>query len=106
MAKYLLEVRYTAEGTKGLAREGGTARRTAASKLVEGLGGKLEAFYFAFGDVDGYAIIDLPDSVTATAGALAINQSGAVTVKTVVLISPEDVDKAAKKTVAYRPPGH
>ena len=106
MAKYLFEARYTAEGAKGLAREGGSARRAAVAKLAEGLGGKLETFYFAFGEVDVYAIIDAPDSVTATAAALAINQSGAVTVKTVVLMSPEDVDKAAKKSVAYRPPGH
>jgi uncharacterized protein with GYD domain len=106
MAKYLFEARYTAEGAKGLAREGGSARRAAVAKLAEGLGGKLETFYFAFGDVDVYAIIDTPDSVTAAAAALAINQSGAVTVKTVVLMSPEDVDKAAKKSVTYRPPGH
>jgi uncharacterized protein with GYD domain len=105
MAKFLFEARYTAEGSKGLSREGGTARRAAVAKMTEGMGGKLEAFYYAFGDVDVFAIVDLPDTVTAAAFALAINQSGAVTGKTVALITPEDMDKAGKKTVEYRPPG-
>jgi uncharacterized protein with GYD domain len=105
MAKYLFEVRYTAEGAKGVAREGGSGRRAAAAKLTEGLGGKLETFYFAFGDVDAYVIVDYPDNVAAAAAALAVNQTGTVTVKTVVLIPPEDMDKAGKKSVEYRPPG-
>jgi uncharacterized protein with GYD domain len=105
MAKYLFEARYTAEGAKGVAREGGSARRAAIAKMAEGVGGKLETFYYAFGDVDAYVIVDVPDSVTAAAAALAINQTGAVTVKTVVLIPPEDMDKAGKKAVEYRPPG-
>jgi uncharacterized protein with GYD domain len=105
MAKYLFEAKYTAEGAKGVAREGGSARRAAIAKMAEGVGGKLETFYYAFGDVDAYVIVDVPDSVTAAAVALAINQTGAVTVKTVVLIPPEDMDKAGKKAVEYRPPG-
>ncbi|HXW27851.1 MAG TPA: GYD domain-containing protein [Xanthobacteraceae bacterium] len=105
MAKYLIEGHYTAEGAKAIAREGGAARRAAAAKMIESLGGKLEAFYFAFGDVDVYAIFELPDSVAAAAVALAINQTGVVSGKTVVLIPPEDMDKAAKKAVDYRPPG-
>jgi uncharacterized protein with GYD domain len=105
MAKYLFEARYTAEGAKGVAREGGSARRAAVAKLMEGLGGKLEAFYFAFGEVDAYVIADLPDNVSAAAVALAVGQSGGATERTVVLISPEEVDKAAKKAGGYRPPG-
>lgn len=105
MAKYLFEARYTPEGAKGVAREGGTGRRAAIGKMTEGLGGKLEAFYYAFGDVDAYVIIDVPDHVTVAAIALAVNQAGSAAVKTVVLISPEDMDKAGKKTVDYRPPG-
>ncbi|HXW30244.1 MAG TPA: GYD domain-containing protein, partial [Xanthobacteraceae bacterium] len=67
MAKYLIEGHYTAEGAKAIAREGGGARRAAAAKMIESLGGKLEAFYFAFGDVDVYAIFELPDSIAAAA---------------------------------------
>ncbi|TMG83005.1 MAG: GYD domain-containing protein [Betaproteobacteria bacterium] len=105
MAKYLFEARYTTEGAKGVAREGGTGRRAAVAKMTEGLGGKLEAFYYAFGDVDAYVIVDLPDNASAAAVALAVNQAGAAAVKTVVLITPEDMDKAGKKTVDYRAPG-
>jgi uncharacterized protein with GYD domain len=105
MAKYLFEARYTVEGAKGVAREGGSGRRAAIAKMVEGLGGKLETFYYAFGDVDAYVIVDVPDNVTAAAAALAVNQGGGATVKTVVLIPPEDMDRAGKKAVEYRPPG-
>jgi len=105
MAKYLFEARYTAEGAKGVAREGGTGRRAAIGKMLEGIGGKLEACYWAFGDVDAYVVADVPDSVSAAAVALAVSQSGIGTVKTVVLITAEDMDKAAKKAVEYRPPG-
>src|SRR5258707_554806 len=105
MTKYLFEARYTTEGAKGLAREGGSGRRAAIAKMAETLGGKLETFYYAFGDVDAYTIIDVPDNVTAAAIALAVSQGGAATLKTVVLISPEDMDKAGKKAVEYRPPG-
>jgi uncharacterized protein with GYD domain len=105
MAKYLFEAHYTTEGAKGVAREGGSGRRAALAKMAEGLGGKLETFYFAFGKVDAYVIVDVPDSVTAAAAALAVNQGGGATVRTVVLISPEEMDKAAKKSVEYRPPG-
>jgi len=105
MAKYLIEGHYTAEGAKAIAREGGASRRATAVKMIESLGGKLEAFYFAFGDVDVYAICELPDSIAAAAAALSINQTGVVAGKTVVLIPPEDMDKAAKKAVDYSPPG-
>lgn len=105
MAKYLFEACYTAEGAKGVAREGGTGRRAAVAKAIEGMGGKLESFYFAFGDVDAYVIVDIPDNIAAAGLALAVNQGGGATVKTVVLITPEDMDKAGKKSVEYRPPG-
>ena len=105
MAKFLFEAHYTAAGVKGVLHEGGAARRAAIAKTIEGLGGKLEAFYFAFGDVDAFVIADLPDAVSAAALALAVSQSGAATAKTVALITPEEIDKAAKKAVAYRPPG-
>lgn len=105
MGKYLFEATYTAEGAKGLAREGGSGRRETVERAIAGLGGKMESFYYAFGDVDAYVIAELPDHEAATALALAVNQSGAASVKTVVLMSVKEVDKAAKKAVKYRPPG-
>jgi uncharacterized protein with GYD domain len=106
MPKYLLEAHYTVEGAKGFMKEGGSGRRAAVAKMAEGLGGKLESLYFAFGGADAFVVLDLPDNVTAAAVGLATSQSGAVSVKTIVLLTPEEMDAAAKKTVAYRAPGH
>src|SRR5687768_7875535 len=105
MAKYLLQVSYTAEGAKGLQKDDGTKRRKAAQGLVENVGGKLEAFYFAFGEVDVVAIVDLPDSVSAAAAAVVLATSGAVSNKTTVLLTPEDMDQAVTKSASYTPPG-
>lgn len=106
MPKYLFQSHYTAEGAKGVAREGGSARRAATATAIESLGGKLESFAFAFGGVDVVMIADLPDNVSAAAAALAGIETGGVTTETIVLLTPEEMDKAARKTVAYRAPGH
>jgi uncharacterized protein with GYD domain len=105
MAKYLIEASYTAEGAKGLASEGGSSRRKVVEDVVRTLKGTLEAFYYAFGNVDVYAIVDLPDATSAAALSLAINQTGAVQLRTHVLITPEEVDQASKRSVDYRAPG-
>jgi uncharacterized protein with GYD domain len=104
--KYLITASYTAEGAKGLLKDGGSKRRDAAEQALKSAGGKMEAFYFAFGDTDAFVLVDAPDHATVSAASLAINASGAVRTKTVVLITPEEIDQAAKKTVAYRAPGH
>ena len=105
MAKYLVQAKYTDAGLKGLLKEGGSKRHEAVEKAVKGLGGTLESFYYAFGDVDVLGIADLPDNVSATAFALLVTAGGGATVKTTVLITPEEVDQATKKTLDYRPPG-
>ncbi|MFV1979883.1 MAG: GYD domain-containing protein [Rhodothermia bacterium] len=105
MPKYLFMDSYTAEGMKGLVSEGGTGRRALIKHLVRELGGELESFYYAFGESDVYAIVDLPDTITVAAVTLAINQTGAASVRTTVLLSAEDVDEAAQMTVGYRAPG-
>ena len=105
MPKYLIQANYVGDGIKGLLKEGGSSRRATVEKLVQSMGGKVEAFYYAFGDTDAYIILDLPDHATVTALALTVNASGAVTVKTTVLMTPEEVDQASKKTPHYRAPG-
>jgi uncharacterized protein with GYD domain len=105
MAKYLFQACYTQEGLKGLLEEGGSSRREAVGKAIEGLGGTLEAFYYAFGDTDVFVIADLPDHATTTAFSLIVNAAGTAQVKTTVLMTPEEVDQAVKKGVDYRPPG-
>lgn len=105
MPKYLWRASYSAEGAKGLLKDGGSKRRAALQSLVEKLGGKLEAFYYAFGDADVYVIAEVPDAATAAAVSLTVTSTGAVRVGTTVLLTPEDIDSAAKKSVDYRPPG-
>lgn len=105
MPKILFQVNYTGEGAKGLQKDGGTKRRQAAQALLESLGGKLEAFYFAFGETDAIVIGDMPDNASAAATALALAVSGAATGKTTVLITPEEMDQAVKKSPKYTPPG-
>jgi uncharacterized protein with GYD domain len=106
MPKYLLEVSYTLDGIKGVKSEGGSARVSAATEAIEGLGGKIESFYFAFGDTDAYVVADYPDNVSVAAAALAVSAGGGARVRTVVLLTPAEVDAAAAKQTTYRPPGH
>jgi uncharacterized protein with GYD domain len=105
MPKCLFKVSYTAEGARGVAKEGGSSRRDTIAKLAENSGGTMESFYFAFGETDAYVVCDLPDNATAAAVALAVNSSGAAQVTTVVLVTPEEVDEATKKEIGYRAPG-
>ncbi len=105
MPKFLLKASYTREGVQGLLREGGTGRRSAIEQLAQGLGGSIEAFYFALGEDDVYVIADMPDNVTAVAVSGVVNAAGAVHLTTISLVTPEEVDEATKKSVDYRPPG-
>lgn len=105
MPKYLVQASYTAEGIRGLLKDGGSKRQAAAEQAIKSLGGRLEAFYFAFGDTDAFVIAEAPDNASAAAVALAVGASGAVHAKTTVLLTPEEMDQAAKKTVSYSPPG-
>ena len=105
MPRFLLKASYSPEGAKGLIKDGGTARRAAVTKMVEGLGGRVESFDYALGEDDAYVIVELPDSTTAVAISMTINATGAVGLKTVELLTPEEIDAAAKKSVDYRAPG-
>jgi uncharacterized protein with GYD domain len=100
-----MEVQYTAEGTQGLLKEGGSSRKEMVAHLLEGLGGKLESFYFAFGKHDAILIADLPDVTTAAAVSLRVNAAGAVVAKTTPLITAKELDEACKRNVEYRAPG-
>ena len=87
-------------------KEGGTSRRETVTKVIEGMGGKMETFYYAFGDFDVIGIADMPDNVSAVAFSLAVNASGGIQARTIVLITPEEIDAATKKAVDFRPPGN
>jgi uncharacterized protein with GYD domain len=105
VAKYLIIASYTAEGAKGVLKDGGSARRKQAEGAIKSLGGSVECFYFAFGADDAYVVFDVPDHATAAAVSLTVGSSGAVKCRTIPLIMPEEIDEAAKKKVEYTPPG-
>lgn len=105
MPKCLVQVNYTPEGARGLHHDGGTKRRAAAQHAAESLGGRLEAFYFAFGETDVVVIADMPDTVSAAALSTAVTSSGAAETVTLPLITVDEMDQACKKVVGYRPPG-
>lgn len=105
MSRYLFEVSYTPEGARGLLKEGAMGRRALVEGIVEGLGGTLESFDFAFGDHDVYVVAEAPGHVDAAAVSLAVAASGAARIKTVVLLTAEEMDAATQRSVGYRPPG-
>ncbi len=105
MAKYLGMAKYKAEGVRGVLKEGGSSRVATVTKLVKSMGGKLEAFYFAYGGHDAYVIVDVPDDATAIAVSMAVNASGVVTIEMVPLLTAKQVDEATTKVVKYRAPG-
>ena len=105
MPKYLIKGSYTQEGLSGLVKDGGSKRRATVENLVRNMGGALESFYYTFGDDDIVAIVELPDDASVSAVSLMVGATGAAAIDTTVLIEPETIDEAVKKTVDYTPPG-
>ena len=105
MAKFLFTGSYTSEGARGVLAEGGTRRREAAEQVVSSVGGTIEAYYFGFGTDDFYLIADLPDNAAAAAGAMTAAASGAMGIRTTVLLTPEEIDAASKLSPSFRAPG-
>jgi uncharacterized protein with GYD domain len=104
MAKYLVQASYTAEGAKGLLKEGGTGRRRAVDEVVTSLGGTVEAVYYTYGEDDLVAILDFPDTTSMAAVSMVIKASGAVRTRATPLLTIEEIDEATRKPVAFRPP--
>lgn len=100
MPKFLLKASYSTEGTKGLLKDGGSRRKALVEKVVHSLGGKVEAFYYAFGETDLYVIVELNDIVSAAAFGLAVNAVGVARISTVPLLTPEEVDRACSLEAA------
>jgi uncharacterized protein with GYD domain len=105
MPKYLVEASYSADGLKGLQKDKAAGRKAAVAKAVEGLGGKLEAFYYALGEHDVISIVDLPNAVSATALALGASATGLVRTKTTALLTVEETDQALGKKIDFSAPG-
>jgi uncharacterized protein with GYD domain len=105
MPKYLFRSSYTPEGARGLLKEGGTSRRAATDRAVASVGGTVEAFYYAFGGTDVFIVADLPDHASAASLSLSVAATGTISGETVVLLTPEELDDAARRQPDYRAPG-
>jgi uncharacterized protein with GYD domain len=105
MPKFMIAGSYTTEGLKGLQKDKASGRRGVVQKVVESVGGKVEAMYFSLGEHDVIVIADLPNTVAATAIALGVSASGVVRTKTTALLTVEETDQALAKKIDYSPPG-
>lgn len=105
MPKYLIEASYTPEGLRGLKKDKASGRKKAIEELIAGIGGKVEAIYYAFGEVDVFVLIDAPDPGSAAALSLTVSASGLVRIKTTPLLTVEETDQALSKTINYKGPG-
>ena len=105
MAKYLVIGSYTAEGAKGIMREGGSGRIEAARQAVESVGGTLDWLMWAFGNDDYYALVDMPSDAAAAAASLVISGTGTSRSRTIPLMTAADIDAASKMSPTFRPPG-
>jgi uncharacterized protein with GYD domain len=105
MPKYLFQATYTADGIKGLEKDKASGRAAALRSAVEALGGRLEAFYLAFGEHDWVLLADLPDNISATAFTLTVSKSGLLRTTTAPLLSIEEADRALEKKISFRAPG-
>ncbi|MFG3697612.1 GYD domain-containing protein [Micromonospora sp. NPDC047620] len=105
MAKFLLKSTYTIDGIKGLTADGGTRRAEVVRKTIEGAGGRMESMHFGFGADDTYVVCDLPDHKTAAAVAIDIRAAGGVDTRVTPVLTPEEIDEAARERVEYQPPG-
>jgi len=106
MPRYLIRVSYTPESWATLVKSP-QDRRNAVRPIIEAMGGRIEAFYFAFGEDDVILIAELPDNVSAAALSMAVSASGALkSFATTVLMTVEEAVEAMRKAggVAYRPP--
>lgn len=106
MSKYMIKASYSPEGVRGVMAKGGSARVDAIKKLAAGVGGSLESCYFAFGGDDLYAIVDAPSHEAMAAIAGTVTGTGVLSgYQTIVLLTAEQIDAAAKMTIDYTPPG-
>jgi len=105
MPKYLISANYSTTGLEGVRAAGAKSRVDAVSTMLEAMGGRLESFYFAFGDTDVFAVADVPDDEAAAAVAMTINSTGAVSIRTTKLLTSDQVDEALRRSVDYHPPG-
>ncbi len=107
MPKYLFEATYSDEGLVGLASDGAAKRQRDVKAAFKSIGGKVETFYFSFGDADAVIVADLPDAASAAAVSVIATAAGTASIRTTPLLTVAEMDDAIDKMpkAKYRPPG-
>lgn len=107
MPHYLIQASYTPEALAAMVRDP-QDRAAVIRPIIEGLEGKLHAFFFAFGESDVVLLVEAPDNVAVASLAIAVGAGGAVSsIKTTVLMTAADAKQAMQRagTVRYIAPG-
>lgn len=108
MSHFMSRWQFTDVSAKALV-EKPNDRSNAARALIEGFGGKLQAYYFSFGEYDGLAICEFPDATAAAACSLAAMATGAFAhFESTALLTTTEAEAAMKKAhntkTGYKPP--
>src|SRR5262249_55697940 len=107
MPMYLARFSYTPEAWKSLI-DNPEDRRGAINALLEANGGKLHGLWYAFGEHDGYCVVELPDNTTAAAIALTAATGGGIrATEMTVLMTVEELLESLHKAseLNFEPPG-
>ena len=109
MAKYVTFFSYTSEAWARLIQSP-SDRTAAVRQLTDSVGGSFDSMYWMTGTQDGFAIIDVPDTVGAAAVTIAVDSTGAFkNVETHELLTQDQLSQALTQakaaTQAYQPPG-
>jgi uncharacterized protein with GYD domain len=102
--RYLFRAAFTVDGMKNLQKQSATGFKTGVAKFFESVGGKLESWYFDYGDSTAYGFVNYPDEIAAAAAQSSVNAGGFARVNYRRVLSAEDADKALAKSVGTRPP--
>lgn len=105
MPHFMIQASYTPEAWAAMLKKP-QDRGEAIRGFLEAMGGRLEQFWLTFGDNDVVIIVEMPDSVSAAAIAMAVAATGALkSYKTTPLLSGKDGMEAMRKgsMSTYRP---
>ena len=106
MPRYMYSGNYTEKGAAGLLKDGGKARYDEAERIANAMGGTLHGYYWAYGSMDFFMIMDIPSQAMAIKFSLHVGASGVFNGKLTPLISVDEMDEATSTELpSMRLPG-
>jgi uncharacterized protein with GYD domain len=102
--RYHFSAGFTSEGMKNLQKQTASGFRAGVAKFFESAGGKLESWYFDYGNSTAYGFVDYPDEISAATAQTTVNAAGLARVLYQPVLSAEETDKALARSMATRPP--